>query len=132
MSSYQLISDYYAAFNAGRLDDMVNLLTENVKHYVNQGELRIGREKFREFNAHMETSYREELSDLVIMVSDNQKHAAAEFVVHGVYNETDPGLPEARGQRYELPAGAFFDIENGQIARVTTYYNLKEWIAQVS
>jgi hypothetical protein len=30
-----------------------------------------------------------------------------------------------------LPGGAFFEIENGFITRVTNYYNLQDWIAQV-
>jgi steroid delta-isomerase-like uncharacterized protein len=40
-------------------------------------------------------------------------------------------LPEANGQTYRLPAGAFFDIREGKVARVTNYYNLGDWIAQV-
>ncbi|MEM6679931.1 MAG: isopropylmalate/homocitrate/citramalate synthase, partial [Pseudomonadota bacterium] len=35
-------------------------------------------------------------------------------------------------QTYRLPAGAFLEVRDGLIARVTTYYNLKEWIRQVS
>jgi hypothetical protein len=31
-----------------------------------------------------------------------------------------------------LPAGGFFEIRGGKIARVTTFYNLNDWIAQVS
>jgi hypothetical protein len=31
-----------------------------------------------------------------------------------------------------LPAGAFFAIRDGKISRVTTYYNLTDWIAQVT
>ena len=58
--------------------------------------------------------------------------AAAEFNVHGTYKATDSGLPEAKGQTYVLPAGTFFAIRDGKIARVTTYYNLTDWIAQVS
>ena len=58
--------------------------------------------------------------------------AAAEFIVSGTYKQTDAGLPEARGQTYRLPAGAFFEVAGGKIRRVTTYYNLKDWIAQVS
>ena len=30
-----------------------------------------------------------------------------------------------------LPGGAFFDVRDGKIARVTNYYNLDDWIAQV-
>ena len=29
---------------------------------------------------------------------------------------------------YRLPAGAFFALKDGRIARVTTFYNLNDWI----
>ena len=41
-------------------------------------------------------------------------------------------LPEARGQKYVLPGGAFFTLKGGRITRITTYYNLQDWIRQVS
>ena len=50
----------------------------------------------------------------------------------GTYKTTDGDLPAARGQTYRLPAGAFFEVEDGFIRRVTTYYNLSEWVRQVS
>jgi hypothetical protein len=31
-----------------------------------------------------------------------------------------------------LNAGGFFTLKDGKITRVTTYYNLNDWIAQVS
>jgi steroid delta-isomerase-like uncharacterized protein len=52
--------------------------------------------------------------------------------VNGTYLATDPGLPEAKGQTYQLPGGSFFSIEDGLITRVVTYYNLADWTAQVS
>ena len=52
--------------------------------------------------------------------------------MNGTYLATDDGLPEAKGQTYRLPAGSFFTLKDGKIARVTTYYNLADWIAQVS
>mgnify|MGYP003905246375 CR=1 FL=1 len=51
--------------------------------------------------------------------------------MHGAYLATDEELPPARGQAYVLPAGAFFDVNAGLITRVSTHYNLKDWIAQV-
>ena len=36
------------------------------------------------------------------------------------------------GQTYRLPAGTFYDIRGGRIARVTMHYNLADWTAQVS
>jgi steroid delta-isomerase-like uncharacterized protein len=127
----EVIRAYYDAFNRGDGEGMLALLTEDVAHDVNQGGRETGKEAFRRFLAHMERCYRERLRDIVVMASDDGRRAAAEFVVEGTYLTTDAGLPEARGETYSLPAGTFFEVEGGKIARVTTYYNLKDWIAQV-
>ncbi|MCT2540266.1 ketosteroid isomerase-related protein [Sedimentimonas flavescens] len=126
------ISAYYDAFNAGDTAGMEALLTEDFEHHVNEGQIRHGIEAFRAFNAHMTRCYREHLSDVVVMANDAGTRAAAEFVVNGVYLQSDDGLPEAKGQKYILPAGAFFTLRDGRIQRVTTFYNLADWIRQVS
>ena len=72
------------------------------------------------------------MTDIVVMADDSGTRAAAEFVVNGTYLATDEGLPEAKGQTYVLPAGTFFTLKGGRIQRVTTYYNLSDWIRQVS
>ena len=131
-ASQTLIQNYYAAFNAGDMDTFLALLTDDVVHDINQGERQVGRETFREFMNRMNRNYREQLVDMVIMSSEDGTRAAAEFVVLGEYLVTDEGLPEANGQTYRLPAGAFFDIRDGKVARITNYYNLQDWIAQVS
>jgi steroid delta-isomerase-like uncharacterized protein len=127
-----LIRHYYERFNAGDSEGMLACLTDDVIHDVNQGERRTGLDKFRAFNARMTHHYRERLENIAVMVSKDGSRAAAEFNVHGEYLATDSGLPEAKGQTYILPAGTFFAIRDGKIARVTTYYNLTDWIAQVS
>ena len=127
-----LIERYIAAFNAGDSDAMLETLHEDVAHDINEGGRQIGKEQFRWFNAQMSRHYDERLTDIEIMVSESGNRAAAEFTVHGTYKETADGLPAASGQTYTLPAGIFFDIDDGLISRVTTYYNLKDWIAQVS
>ena len=128
----KLIRRYYDAFNKADSDAMLADLTDDVIHDVNQGERRHGKDKFRAFNARMAHHYKEELKDIVVMVSKDGRRAAAEFNVEGKYLSTDSGLPPAKGQTYVLPAGTFFAIRDGKIARVTTYYNLTDWIAQVS
>jgi steroid delta-isomerase-like uncharacterized protein len=45
---------------------------------------------------------------------------------------TDNGFPAAHQQTYQIPAGAFFDIKNQKITRVTTYYNVKKWIQEIT
>ncbi len=127
-----LIQNYYAAFNAGDMDTFLGLLTDDVVHDINQGSREVGKEAFRAFMGRMNQNYKEQLVDMVIMATEDGTRAAAEFVVLGEYLVTDEGLPEAKGQKYRLPAGAFFDIKDGKVARITNYYNLEDWIAQVS
>ncbi|AUH32704.1 ketosteroid isomerase-related protein [Paracoccus tegillarcae] len=131
MDTKTLIQTYFQAFNEGRTDDMLDLLHDQVEHHVNEGEIRRGKALFAEFNAHMTDCYREKLTDLVVFADDSGDRAAAEFTVNGTYLKTDEGLPPAQGQTYCLPAGTFFTIRDGKIARVTTYYNLAEWNRQV-
>ena len=127
-----LIERYLAAFNASDWSAMLDCLHEDVAHDLNEGGREIGHAAFRDFLAMMARHYRETLSDIVVMTAANSGRAAAEYTVHGEYLATAPGLPEANGQRYAVPAGQFFEIDDGKITRVTTYYNLKAWIAAVS
>lgn len=127
-----LIRRYYDAFNAANPAGMLDCLTDDIEHRVNEGAHRIGKAKFAEFCGHMGLSYREQLKDMMLFANDDGTRAAAEFVVHGEYLKTDPGLPEAHGQTYVLPAGGFFEVKGGKIARIATFYNLNDWIAQVS
>lgn len=127
-----VVARYFAAFNAGDTEGMLACLTEDVAHHVNEGQVRRGKDLFRAFCDHMGASYREELRDIVVFVNADATRAAAEFMVHGTYLKTDPGLPDARGQSYVLPAGSFFTLSGDKISRVTTYYNLADWVRQVS
>lgn len=127
----ELVLAYYAAFNRGDREAMLALLADEVAHDLNQGERQVGREAFTAFLQRMDACYSEQLRDIVVMVSPDGKRAAAEYVVHGTYHHTDAGLPEASGQTYVLPGGAFFEIKGKRIARVSNYYNLQDWIAQV-
>jgi steroid delta-isomerase-like uncharacterized protein len=126
-----LVLAYYAAFNRGDWDGMLAMLSDDVVHDLNQGGRELGHEAFAAFLARMARCYGEQLRDIVVLASQDGARAAADYVVHGEYREADEGLPPARGQRYVLPGGAFFDLREGKIARVTNYYNLQDWIAQV-
>ena len=127
-----VIATYFDAFNRGDIEGMLACLSEDVAHHVNEGQIRRGKEKFAEFCAHMSRCYREELTDMTVFEAAGGTRGAAEYTVNGTYLATDAGLPEASGQTYRLPAGSFFDIADGRITRVTTYYNLADWIRQVS
>jgi steroid delta-isomerase-like uncharacterized protein len=126
-----LIERYYAAFNRGDWNAMLACLADDVVHDLNQGPREKNKDAFRAFLGRMDKSYSEQLRDIVVLSNAAGSRAGAEYVVHGTYKASDEGLPPARGQKYVLPGGAFFDICGGRIARVTNYYNLQDWIAQV-
>ena len=127
----KLLADYYGAFNRRDWPTFLGLLTDDVIHDVNQGGREIGKAAFEAFMDKMNRSYAEEIVDISINVNADGRRAAVEFLVLGKYLKTDEGLPEANGQTYRLPAGAFFDIRDGKVARVTNYYNLNDWLKQV-
>ncbi|MGP4685786.1 ketosteroid isomerase-related protein [Agrobacterium pusense] len=131
MTAAETIRAYYEAFNRQDMDAFLALLHDEVVHDINQGERQTGKAAFASFMDHMNHCYKENLTDMVIMASEDGKRASAEFIVNGEYLKTDEGLPEANGQTYVLPAGAFFDLKDGKVSRVTNYYNLNDWIAQV-
>ncbi len=126
-----LIRLYYEAFNQGDRPGMLRLLSGDVVHDINQGDRVVGTDAFAQFLVHMDECYGEQVEDLVVLVNDKGDRAAAEFFIRGKYLATDEGLPPANGQTYHLRVGAFFEIVEGRIARVTNYYNMPDWIRQV-
>lgn len=128
----ETVKRYFDAFNAGDVQGMLDCLSEDVAHHVNEGQIRVGKEKFADFCAHMNRCYKELLTDMVVFEAEGGTRAAAEFIVNGTYLQTDSGLPEAHGQTYRLPAGSFFTLTGDKISRVTTFYNLADWVKQVS
>lgn len=131
MTAADIIRAYYDAFNRRDMEAFFALLDDNVIHDVNQGGREIGKEAFRHFMGDMNAAYTEELHDMVILTSPDGTRASAEFILTGTYTETWGEFPEARGQSYQLLVGAFFEIRDGKITRVTNYYNVNDWLRQV-
>lgn len=131
MNATEIIRAYYDAFNRRDMVAFFDLLDDNVIHDVNQGPREIGKEAFRHFMGDMNAAYKEELHDMCILTNAEGTRGSAEFQLTGTYTETSDGFPEARGQSYRLLVGAFFEIRNGKITRVTNYYNVNDWLRQV-
>lgn len=129
--SHEIVKKYYDYFNEQNWDGMISCLTPDVQHDVNEGDKEIGPEKFRKFILSMDDHYDEKISELCLMTNKGGDRVAAEFTITGIYKKTSAGLPPAKGQKYRLSVGAFFEVKKGLIARVTNYYNLKKWIQMV-
>jgi steroid delta-isomerase-like uncharacterized protein len=125
------IQRYYDTFNSGNREAFLTLLADDVAHDINQGGTETGKEAFRAFLGRMDRCYREQVCDLVVFASEDGRRGAAEFFIEGEYLATDEGLPPAQGQRYRLRVGAFFELRDGHVSRITNYYNLEEWLRQV-
>ena len=128
----QLIERYYDAFNQKDMDTFFSLLDDNIIHDINQDNRYVGKEEFKKFMALMHHCYQEQFAIIEIMVNADGSHAAAEFMMDGIYLATEPGFPEAKKQLYSLPAGTFFTIAGEKITRITTYYNVNEWLQLIS
>lgn len=128
----KLIRAYYDRFNARDVDGFLALLSDDVAHDLSQGPRETGKDAFRRFLQHMNRCYRETVRDLAVMTDADGTHAAAEFNLDGVYQATDGDLPKAKGQKYVLRVGAFFDIREGKVARIANHYNFKDWLRQVA
>ncbi len=128
----RLVRDYIDRFNASDWDGMAALAQEDVAHDINQGRREIGRDAFHRFLVENSRYYDEQLSDTAVMIDESGHRAAAEVTVRGRYIATAPDLPEASDQSYSLSAGLFFEVDDGSITRVTTYYNMADWRRQVS
>lgn len=129
--SKAILEQYYKAFNEKNFEGMLSLLANDVVHDINEGESQIGVETFHTFLKGMDTYYDETAINLVFMTNEDNSRGSAEFRIQGTYKVTCQGLPPARGQKYDLPVGAFFEFKNGKITRVTNYYNLNLWLKLV-
>lgn len=132
MTASETIHAYYHAFNQQRPVAMLDLLTNDVVHDANEGASENGKGAFASFLGRMAAHYKETVEDLEVMVNGSGSRAAAEFFIRGTYLKTDGDLPEAKGQQYHLRVGAFFELRDGKISRVTNYYNLQAWIGMVA
>ena len=73
----ELVLSYYAAFNRGDWEGTLAMLSEDVVHDLNQGAREVGREAFAAFLGRMNASYREQLRDIVVLVTQDGLRAAA-------------------------------------------------------
>ncbi len=127
----KLIDGFFTAANAGDLEAVLGCLDDEVVHDPNQGERQIGKQAFRWNRGLNARHFRENFSDIVVMVAPGGGRAAAEFTLRGTYLATADGLPPASGQEYILRAGMFFEIDDGLISRISVHFNGADWIEQL-
>ena len=129
--SEHLIREFFTLFNAEKWTEASLLLSDQVMHDINQGPRVIGREPFLKYLVETARYYKESLSHLFVIVSEDGSRGSAEFYVHGEYLKTHGLLPKANGQKYEGFHGVFFEIEDQQISRFSHYFNYQSFLEQL-
>lgn len=127
-----LIGRFLDASNAGDVEAMLALVGEDVAYDPFDGERAIGREALRWQLGLAARHFDERLSDIAVMTAPGGVRAAAEFTVRGTYRESAEGLPAARGQRYTLAGGMFFEVDEGRISRISAVRNRAQWAAALA
>lgn len=127
-----LVKTYYDALNKKDMNLFFSIMSNDVIHDINQGASETGITKFKTYMKKTNNSFDENLSEILIMVSNDGKHAAAQWVDHGVYYKDYPGMKiHATNQKFTLNGGHFFEIHDGKLSRVTTYYNDTNFMEQI-
>ena len=116
----EIVRRFLAALDAADADAALALLDEEVVHDRPDGSRAIGREDFRWWLGMAGRARHERIGDVAVMVGEGGRRAAAEVTLRG---EAASGGASAAGNtgRYSVPAGYFFELEDGRIARLSTY-----------
>lgn len=130
-SSEDLIRKFFKHLNAEEWREASLLLSDQILHDINQGPRVIGREPFLKYLVETARYYKEVVSDVFVLSSEDGSRGSAEFYVHGEYLKTHGLLPKAHGQRYEGFHGVFFEIEDQQISRFSHYFNYQSFLEQL-
>jgi hypothetical protein len=72
----------------------------------------------------MDECYEEALIVFVLFGEPNNRSVTSEFVVSGSIKKSTKTHQSAQEHIYFLATGAFLEIKNGKITRLTTYYNI--------
>ena len=85
--SETLIRRYYDAFNRGDQDAMLACLADDVVHDVNQGERRMGKERFRAFLALRSVGLEDKLDAFPLQLSGGEQQRVA--IARALINEPE-------------------------------------------
>lgn len=103
------------------------MLTEDAAYDDGHGGRTLDRENIRDALIARASSLDERHGDRLFMTSDDGRRVAVEVTLRGTYERSVAGLPEARGQRYSVPACLVFSLNGDKVEGITRYIDFTEW-----
>lgn len=129
-NSVKIIENFYRYFNDSELEKLLTLISENCTYEINHGGIKKGKKEAYECFKYGYEHYKEKVSNIIYMVSDDGRFVAVRFVINGKYLKTDESKIPAMGQNYELDIFNFFEIKNNQIVDSKYFYDEAALISQ--
>jgi len=113
-------------------NSMAGMSPQDVVYEPNQGKKMTGSDKYKEYVTDTFKTVEEKCNDLVVYSSSRSKKIVAKTNVAGKYIKDVEGYPKAHGQPYKIQVLEVFEIVDSKIKSLSTYYNEKDWVAQIS
>lgn len=130
-TSKKIIENLYNYFNSSDLESLFSLVSENVSQEINNNGVKLGKEEIIKYQKYSREHYKEQVSNLVYMISDDGRYVSVRFVVNGEYLKTDESKIPATGQTYALDIFNYFEIRNNQIVDAKCFYDEASFIKQL-
>lgn len=123
-----LVMRYYTAYNAENWQTCLSLLSPDVVHDHPKGR-ESGKLSF-ERSVFQAVCCRLQFSNISICASQSGRQAAAKYTILHRYLNTAPEMIQGSIPSHHLQGRSFFDVKGGLIRRITTYFDLKEWMGR--
>lgn len=128
-NNQKIVAAYYAAYNKQDITGQIALMAPEFKHFQNSGKVEIGTDAYRKYTAAVYTEVKEEVYQIDYIVGQDPMQIAAQSRARGEYFQ-NPDIKTQR-QKYDIPLAEFFEVRDGKITKLSTYYNELEWENQV-
>lgn len=124
----ELVMRYYTAYNAENWQACFSLLSPDVVHDHPKGR-ELGKLSF-ERSVFQADRCRLQFANISIRASQSGRQAVAEYSVLRSDLNTAPEMLQGNIPSHHLQGRSFFDVKGGLIRRITTYFDLKEWMGR--
>lgn len=121
IETQSLVERFLTALNAADWDAASAMFSQDAAIDMPGEERMIGAEQLRWHLAQTIRQYRFHISDLEIMVSESGVRAAAEFTLTRDYVDKADLPDQIRGASVTLLGAIFFEVDDGEITRMTRY-----------
>lgn len=126
----RIIENFYRYFNDSELEKLLSLISEDFTGEINHGGIKKGKEEVFKYFKYGCEHYKERVSNIAYMLSDDGRYVMVRFVVNGKYLKTDESKIPAMGQNYVLDVFNYFEIKNNQIVDSKCFYDEAALISQ--